>query len=150
MVSRKILLLLFTAMFCCVNAQNNSNNGVVKEEIRQILEQFCNEQYNNCYSSKRYLIGSLVVDTYSVENKAVSVSGFHSYEGEELPFVGRKKHLKVKFRAVIHVGADFANVRFLRWSEPDIVDYKGHWEGCGFRFVNRKISYTLQLMVKVN
>ena len=148
LINLKTIVFSFLIAICFLgNAQNNRNDGGVGEELRQIWEQFCNEQYNYCFRPKLYINGSLTVVSYGpVSNGIIPVSGYHSYKGEDMPFIGRKTHSNVKYRADIQTGKDMANVRFFRWSEPDITDINGHWESCGFITVHRKISVTLSLM----
>lgn len=65
------------------------------------------------------------------------VSGLHSYQGQYIPFRGRKTHTNVQFNAVIVRQPKRDYVVFNKWYEPDMLNRKGGWE-TGQRLITYK------------
>ena len=119
------MVTLLVALSCAANAQTT------KEQFRAVLEDFCVSYYDNAFSPKQYIEGSLTVSTLEADevNKVIKARGKHSYRGQYIPFFGRKTHSNVDFKADVKVTGAGLKIKFWKWYEPDINDPKGHWEG---------------------
>lgn len=101
-----------------------------KAEIRDILEQFCLEHYDDCYSPRQYIQNSLVVKSVDSKEWGFFVKGTHSYKGQYIPFLGRETHSNVDFKAELRPTERGLKVVFYKWYEPDIKHPDGFWEKC--------------------
>ncbi len=114
---------------------NAQSQDALKDEFKIIIEKFCAQSYDQfCYRYMKYIKNSIIIDSYEInkKNKSYVVKGYHSYYGEDIPFIGRKKHTNVSFYAEIYIQHNnTANVTFYKYYEPDITDIDGHWESCG-------------------
>lgn len=96
-----------------------------KGQVTEWLERFCMEQYDSCFNPRQYIEGSLTVTTLESDeaNNVIKVKGKHSYRGLHIPFVGRRTHSSVDFKAEIYVTESGFNIRFWKWFDD------GLWEG---------------------
>ena len=120
-----LMVALMLVMSGAANAQST------KEQFRAVLEDFCQSYYDNAFSGKQYIEGSLTVSTLEPDeaNNVILVRGKHSYRGQYIPFYGRKTHSNVDFKAEVSVTKSGIKIKFWKWYEPDIQDRNGHWEG---------------------
>lgn len=125
---RKVKLLMVTLLLVLSGAANAQST---KEQFKAVLEDFCVSYYDNAFSGKQYIEGSLTVTTLEPDeaNNVIKVRGKHSYRGQYIPFFGRKTHSNVDFKAEVTVTNSGIKIKFWKWYEPDINDPKGHWEG---------------------
>ena len=61
--------------------------------------------YSACFSGKKYIPGSLIIKSIGIDQRTggTHVTGLHSYQGQPVPFKGRKTHNDIQFKAVIIV-----------------------------------------------
>lgn len=121
----KILLSVVLLFVACVA------NSQTKAQIKALLEQFCTEHYDDCFSPRLYIDGSLTLNSVSIDENTyvIKAQGKHSYQGQYIPFYGRKTHTGVSWKADIKVLKIGIKVKFYKWYEADIND-SGHWESC--------------------
>ena len=103
-----------------------------KEKFKAVLEDFCESYYDDAFSPRQYIEGSLTVTTVEVDevNDVIKIRGKHSYRGQYIPFFGRKTHSSVDFKAEVRMSSSGGlKIKFWKWYEPDPQDPKGHWEG---------------------
>ena len=105
-------------------------NAQTKSEIRDVLEQFCVEHYDDCFSPRVYVQESLEVKSIVEKEWGLYIKGVHTYKGVYVPFIGRMFHSRVDFRAEIRPTSEGVNVVFYKWYEPDITHPDGQWEKC--------------------
>lgn len=125
---RKVKLLMVTLLLALCGAANAQST---KEQFKAVLEDFCVSYYDDAFSPKQYIEGSLTVSTLEVDevNEVIKVRGKHSYRGQYIPLFGRKTHSNVDFKADVKVTNYGWKIKFWKWYEPDPQDPKGHWEG---------------------
>ncbi len=125
---KQVKFLLFTLVLL-VSASANAQTA--KSFYKSLLEEFCVSYYDEGFSPKQYIEGSLTVTTVEpVESSdVIKVKGKHSYRGAYIPLFGRKTHSNVAFKAEVKKVTSGFNVKFWKWYEPDINDPNGHWEG---------------------
>ena len=99
-----------------------------KEQFKAILEDFCVSYYDNAFSGKQYIEGSLSVSTLEPDevNNVIKVRGKHSYRGQYIPFFGRKTYSNVDFKAEVSVTNSGLKIKFWKWYEPGLPT---PWEG---------------------
>lgn len=122
----KLILLAFLLVFAgTANAQST------KDQFRAILEDFCQSYYDDGFSPKQYIEGSLTVKTVEADeySDVIRVKGKHSYRGQYIPLFGRKTHTNVDFKAEVTEVRNGLKIKFWKWFEPDATDPHGHWEG---------------------
>ena len=100
---RKILLLFMAIGYVCI----------------------CKAQLSAAYVPNTLIITSVGVDQNS---GGTFVCGLHSYQGQYVPFRGRKTHTNVQFNATIVRQPKRDYVVFNKWYEPDLLNRKGGWE----------------------
>lgn len=102
-----------------------------KSQIKTLLEDFCQSYYNESFGDKQYIEGTLTVSTVEIDESknVIKVRGKHSYRGQYIPLFGRSTHSNVDFKAEITESRIGMKIKFWKWSEPDITDFEGHWEG---------------------
>ena len=95
------------------------------------LTEECVSYYDDAFSGKQYIEGSLTVKTVELDEatNVIKIRGKHSYRGQYIPIFGRKTHSNVDFKAEVTVKAPGFKIKFWKWYEPDPMDPKGHWEG---------------------
>ena len=131
---RNLLITLMTVVFygvCNAQIRNNQTGNILSaQEAKYVLEVFCCNYYGNCFEGKAYIPGTLIVKSVGVDQNTggTSVSGIHSYQGQYVPFRGRKTHNDVQFNAVIVRQQNGEYVIFHKWYEPDMMNRKGGWE----------------------
>lgn len=125
----KQVKLLMVALLLALSGTANAQT--TKEQFKAVLEDFCVSYYDDAFSGKQYIEGSLTVTTLEPDeaNNVIKVRGKHSYRGQYIPFFGRKTHSNVDFKAEISVTKSGLKIKFWKWFEPDPTDPKGHWEG---------------------
>lgn len=132
---RKMFMLL-VAIVLCVSCKAQTLSAA---DCRYVLELFCRNYYSSCFDGKNYIPGSLIIKSIGIDqyNGGTYVSGIHSYQGQYIPFRGRKTHNNVEFNATIvrQRGSDY--VIFNKWYEPDMMNRKGGWE-TGQRLIKYK------------
>ena len=127
-------IILMTMMLCTMGyaeeADSNQKGNLPAAQVMNILEVFCQNYYSACFSGKEYIPGSLIIKSIGIDQRTggTHVTGLHSYQGQPVPFKGRKTHNDVQFKAVIIVQQNGYYVIFDKWYEPDWTDRKGHWE----------------------
>lgn len=134
---KKLKLLLFTlllAISSTVNAQVLGNDHEsVKNECLSILEEFCKAYYEDYFSDRYYVKNSISISSLeerkTEDNVFVfSIKGTHSYRGSFIPFMGRKLHSDVEYKADIYLFENKLRIKFWKWYEADFAS-DGHWEG---------------------
>lgn len=131
---RKLLSVVMAIAFCVMCDAQSGNNQTGRilsaQEAKYVLDIFCQYHYNSCFGGKAYVPGTLMVKSVGVDQNTggTSVSGIHSYQGQYVPFRGRKTHNDVQFNAVILRQQDGDYVIFHKWYEPDVMNRKGGWE----------------------
>lgn len=127
----KTVKLLMLALILAVSSVANAQS---KEDCREILEQFCLEHYESCFSERIYIKGSLRVTKDPKQSRLTgicSVAGTHSYQGQVIAFGRRKTHSGVEFHARIkRVGDTSYKVEFEKLYESDPFMNNAHWEKC--------------------
>ena len=118
------MIALLLAVSGAANAQST------KEQLKSILEDFCVSYYDDAFSPKQYIEGSLTVKTVEADEAkgVIKVKGKHSYRGQYIIFVGRKTHSNVDFKAEITPTGSGLKIKFWKWYEKDPMA-DGHWEG---------------------
>lgn len=103
----------------------------LKEQFRELLEQYCMEYYDSCFDHRQYVEGSLIITKLEANeaDDAIKVRGKHSYKGQYIPFYGRKTHSYADFKAEIRVTCSGMEIRFWKGFEPDVYVPRGRWEG---------------------
>ena len=106
-------------------------NAQSKAEFQAVLEEFCQSYYNEGFSDRQYIEGSLVVKTVEVDEvtEVIKLKGKHSYRGQYYPIAGRKTHSDVDFKAEVSEARNGLRIKFWKWYEPDIMNPIGFWEG---------------------
>lgn len=124
---KKIFTLLL-AMVICISCKAQKNLSAA--ECQYVLELFCTSFYGSCFEGKSYIQGTLMIQSVGLDQRTggTHVTGIHSYQGQYIPFRGRKTHANVQFNATIirQKGSDY--VIFNKWYEPDWMNRKGGWE----------------------
>lgn len=127
----KTIKLLMVALLLAVS---NVASAQSREDCKEILEKFCEEYYESCFSERVYIKGSLTVTKEPKVSRLTgicSVEGTHSYKGQVLLFGRRKTHTGVAFRARIkRVGNTAYKVEFEKFYESDPLQHNEHWEKC--------------------
>lgn len=119
---------LIVALLLAVSGAANAQS--TKDQVRSILEDFCVSYYDNAFSPKQYIEGSLTVSTIEADDASnvIKVKGKHSYRGQYIPFLGRQTHSNVDYKAEIIPASSGLKIRFWKWYEADM-RASGHWEG---------------------
>lgn len=88
---------------------------------------------------KTYVPNTIIITSVGIDQNSggTFVSGLHSYQGQYIPFRGRKTHTNVQFNAVIVRQPKRDYVVFNKWYEPDMLNRKGGWE-TGQRLITYK------------
>ena len=88
---RNVKLMMLTFLLALRGVANAQSS---KEQFKAVLEDFCVSYYDNAFSPKQYIEGSLTVSTLEADevNEVIKVRGKHSYRGQYIPFFGRKTH----------------------------------------------------------
>lgn len=115
-----ILTFTFVLMICA-----SSFAQITDSALQIVLEKFCKECYNDCFTGRKYLDGSLTVTSVEWSGTSVKVKGRHNFIG----YLG-KTHTDIDFKADITYDGTDVVVIFYKWFVPviDIID--GHWESC--------------------
>lgn len=122
---RKILLFFMAIGYVCIcKAQLSA------ADCKYVLEIFCRNYYGSCFEGKTYVPNTLIITSVGVDQNSggTFVSGLHSYQGQYVPFRGRKTHTNVQFNATIVRQPKRDYVVFNKWYEPDLLNRKGGWE----------------------
>lgn len=125
---RKFLIILAIAICGFCNAQ--TANVLSVPTVKSILETFCLNCYSSCFEGKVYIPQSIIIKSVGVDpnNGGTSVNGIHSYQGQYIPFVGRKTHNDVQFKATIFKKQDGYRVIFHKYIERDLMHRSEAWE----------------------
>ena len=131
-MKRLLSVMMAITFFGICNAQTvNNQSGILSaQEAKYVLEVFCQNFYSSCFEGKKYIPGTLIVKSVGVDQNTggTYVSGIHSYQGQYVPFKGRKSHNDVQFNATIVRQRNGDYVIFNKWYEPDLMNRKGGWE----------------------
>lgn len=131
-MKRLLSVMMAITFFEICNAQTvNNQSGILSaQEAKYVLEVFCQNFYSSCFEGKKYIPGTLIVKSVGVDQNTggTYVSGIHSYQGQYVPFKGRKSHNDVQFNATIVRQRNGDYVIFNKWYEPDLMNRKGGWE----------------------
>lgn len=118
--------------------------GICKAQLsaadcKYVLEIFCRNYYGSCFDGKTYVPNTIIITSVGIDQNSggTFVSGLHSYQGQYIPFRGRKTHTNVQFNAVIVRQPKRDYVVFNKWYEPDMLNRKGGWE-TGQRLITYK------------
>lgn len=124
----KTIKFLMVALLLSISSMANAQT---KSQIRAILEQFCVENYDNCFSPRLYVDGSLTVTSVDVDeaNGKIKVKGTHTCKGQSIPFFGRRTYTGREYKAELIPSSVGVKVRFWRWYEADPGQNNAHWEG---------------------
>ena len=125
---RKLLIIIVMAICGFCHAQTASELTI--PQAKNILESFCRNYYNSCFEGKDYIPQSIIIKSVGIDanNGGTYVSGIHSYQGQYIPFVGRKTHNDVQFRATILIQRNGYYVIFNKYYERDLLHRNGGWE----------------------
>lgn len=125
----KTVKLLMVALLLAVSGTANAQLN--REQIKYCLEEFCKAYYNDAFSPKQYIEGSLVITTVEPDKikGGYIVKGKHGYRGQYIPIYGRKTHVNVDYKSEVKETNYGIEIRFWKWYEPDVRDPQGHWEG---------------------
>lgn len=127
----KTVKLLMVALLLAVSSTADAQS---REDCREILEKFCLEHYESCFSERIYIKGSLRVTKDPIQSGLTgicSVEGTHSYKGQVIILGHRKTHSGVEFHARIkRVGDTSYKVEFEKRYESDPFMNNAHWEKC--------------------
>lgn len=95
-----------------------------------LLEEFCKRFYSGWFKDRIYIQNTIKVGSVTEDPQTGNflVKGVHSYQGKNIPFVGRKSHIDIPFQAVMAIGLQGVQVTFYKWSEPDYSHPNGYWE----------------------
>ncbi|WP_144154779.1 helix-turn-helix domain-containing protein [Segatella copri] len=131
---KKIILFLLAILYV----------GICKAQLsaadcKYVLEIFCRNYYGSCFDGKTYVHNTIIITSVGIDQNSggTFVSGLHSYQGQYIPFRGRKTHTNVQFNAVIVRQPKRDYVVFNKWYEPDMLNRKGGWE-TGQRLITYK------------
>ena len=131
---KKIILFLLAILYV----------GICKAQLsvadcKYVLEIFCRNYYGSCFDGKTYVPNTIIITSVGIDQNSggTFVSGLHSYQGQYIPFRGRKTHTNVQFNAVIVRQPKRDYVIFNKWYEPDMLNRKGGWE-TGQRLITYK------------
>ena len=131
---KKIILFLLAILYV----------GICKAQLsvadcKYVLEIFCRNYYGSCFDGKTYVPNTIIITSVGIDQNSggTFVSGLHSYQGQYIPFRGRKTHTNVQFNAVIVRQPKRDYVVFNKWYEPDMLNRKGGWE-TGQRLITYK------------
>ena len=131
---KKIILFLLAILYV----------GICKAQLsvadcKYVLEIFCRNYYGSCFDGKTYVPNTIIITSVGIDQNSggTFVSGLHSYQGQYIPFRGRKTHTNVQFNAVIARQPKRDYVVFNKWYEPDMLNRKGGWE-TGQRLITYK------------
>lgn len=91
------------------------------------------------HEGKTYVPNTIIITSVGIDQNSggTFVAGLHSYQGQYVPFRGRKTHNNVQFNAVIVRQSKRDYVVFNKWYEPDLLNRKGGWE-TGQKFITYK------------
>lgn len=131
---KKLLFLIFALAYTFVcKAQLSAS------ECKYVLELFCRSYYSSCFDDKIYVPNTLIITSVGIDQNSggTYVTGLHSYQGQYIPFRGRKTHANVQFNATIIRQRKSDYVVFNKWYEPDWMNRKGGWE-TGQRLIQYK------------
>lgn len=122
---KKLLVLIFILAYV----------GVCKAQLsaadcKYVLEIFCRSYYSSCFDGKAYVPNTLIITSVGIDQNSggTYVTGLHSYQGQYIPFRGRRTHTNVQFNATIIRQHKRDYVIFNKWYEPDFMNRKGGWE----------------------
>lgn len=102
-----------------------------KEEITDILEEFCLDYYDNYFAPRQYVVGTLKVSSIDVDeaNNKIRVKGTHTCRGQHIPLKGRNTYRGREFKAEIIFLDSGVRIKFWRWFERILPNKDGYWEG---------------------
>ena len=138
---KRILCCFLIFMVSAGFAANAQSVLPSKKDIRELLEFWCNQYYNNCYEDRSYIKNSLRVTSVNEDESTgyLMVRGKHSYYGRPYRIGGQKPFPDVDFKATIMPSSDGRGilVRFLKWRVPWLPFTTGDWEsGEGVIYLN--------------
>ncbi len=102
-----------------------------KEQVETILEQFCIEHFDSCFSKRHYISNSLCVDTIMPHRKdgLIEVMGHHSYYHSYLGSF-RNCHTDVVYKASISLSEHKAKILFRKgfidmrtWADCEVCEH---------------------------
>ena len=103
-----------------------------KQQVRALLERWCIEYYDVCFSGRYYIQNSLTVTSIEEDESTgyLKVRGKHSFKGYRYRIGGQRDFPDVDYRATIMPSSDGQGitVRFLKWKVPYLPLQTGEWE----------------------
>lgn len=122
----KQVKLLFIALMLAVAG---SANAMTKAEIKEILENFCVAYYNDYFSPRQYVRGTLVVTSVALEDDGtIKVNGTHTCKGQSVLGV-RQTYPGRAFKADLIPTSSGLKIKFWRWYVADTPWGEDYWEG---------------------
>lgn len=122
----KHVKLLFIALMLAVAG---SANAQTRAEIKEILENFCVSYYNDYFSPRQYVKGTLVVNTVAVEDDGtIKVNGTHTCKGQSVLGV-RQTYPGRAYKADLIPTRSGLKIKFWRLYKADVPWEDDYWEG---------------------
>lgn len=122
----KQVKLLFIALMLAVAG---SANALTKAEIKELLEDFCVAYYNDYFSPRQYVRGTLVVTSVALEDDGtIKVNGTHTCKGQSVLGV-RQTYPGRAFKADLIPTSSGLKIKFWRWYVADTPWGEDYWEG---------------------
>ena len=122
---RKIkFLLLLLILFISEAAQAQS-----AAQLKEILEQFCLENYDSYFNPRQYVANSLKITDIQRDGSTIYVEGTHSYRGPHFPIWGRTTLPGTEFKAILKPYDEGYKIEFWRWHKSLKPFVKSYWDG---------------------
>lgn len=94
-----------------------------KEDIRSLVNKFCNTYFSDCFSGRSYVSNSITIDQASyISDNQIKAVGYHKYEN----FAGIVD--KQPYEAIITVSRNSVKITFYKKSK--VLLGEDTWEDC--------------------
>ncbi len=98
-------------------------------QLKEILEQFCLENYDSYFNPRQYVANSLKITDIQRDGSTIYVEGTHSYRGPHVPIWGRTTFPKRGFKATLKPYDEGYKIEFWRWHKSLKPFVKSYWDG---------------------
>lgn len=120
---RNVILIFSFFLFVIVGNVSAQSN---KEYIREFLEEYCKQYYENCFSGRKYVHRTLTVDSIDKINENTAlVTGTHAYRGN---FGSLYEYMDYKVYITSMNGRTI--IKFHKKSKADFFNSTDYWEEC--------------------
>ena len=98
-------------------------------QVKNILEQFCLENYDSYFNPRQYVANSLEITNIYRDGNTIMVEGTHSYRGPHIPIWGRTTFRGRAFKATLKRYDEGYKIEFWRWHKSLKPFVDSYWDG---------------------